>query len=267
VGRKIGFSAAPFEPGMLEEVMHGGSLSGVLLQHGAKERSNFRGEIRGHQEVANHNLVEDDLSASLRIIKRKESREEDEEKNTKRPDVRLLAVVQLVLYNFGGDVMNASALVSLFRLDALALLVGFLRLRSKSKVNELELVGVFVVHDVLQLDISVTNLLSVQSLHRLEELVEDPLANSLGDTVGILSTVVAQVSSIDILGGETHFPFLFHHVVEKEEALSLWANSELLKDINLPLQLLHRVGGEVGVVAELERDRLGGTDVPSKEDG
>ena len=186
---------------MLEALLSGDSLSRVLLKHLAHE---VLGLIRDSVPVGGvkGKWLLEDISEDLLVVitfERRVSTKEDKEDDAETPNIAGLVVV--TLEHFWGDIIRCT--------DDGVHALNFLLLREalgKTKINQFDL-GVLggVVHkEVLRLQVSMDNAVSMQMLDSTDHLAHDIGGVALGeplssdDTVKKLSALAVLHNDVDI---------------------------------------------------------------------
>ena len=155
---------------MLEALFSGDSLSRVLLEHLADQVLRGRGDSIPVCWVEGKGLFEHVSENLLVVVSLKwwVSTEEHEEDDTETPDVTGFVVV--ALEDFWGNVVRCSN-NCVHALDSLLLRKTF----REAEVNELHLrlIGSVIHQEVLWLEVSVDDAMTVQVLNRRKHLTHD----------------------------------------------------------------------------------------------
>ena len=178
------------EPRMSADLVHGGPLPPILVQHALQQIATERRNVRIGLEIQRHS---NDLFVHLAAVVRPEgilARHTNVQHHSHRPDIRRVARVRDGLHQFRGRVGWASG-------EIVEEGVGGLSNNAEPKVNQGDVHVSRVVHEhVLEFDVSVDDVVEMAVVDRVDELVEDLEGHLLGEVVIIVDERVEIAPSI-----------------------------------------------------------------------
>mmetsp|Transcript_133163 Transcript_133163/g.188148 ORF Transcript_133163/g.188148 Transcript_133163/m.188148 type:complete len:242 (+) Transcript_133163:34-759(+) len=188
------------EPGMVEQRRHRGPKRGIAREHDPNERGQLAADGGRHLDVLAQDLVENDIAPVLGVVKREPAACHGKEKYTQAPNVCLLAVKRCLTDELRCGVVDRAAegaVGNLLLAAADGILLGVML--GESKVEDGAVPRGWVVHEVLQLQVKMYNVETMDHFHRGEDLSHDGSKLRFRNTTRVLDAVVEQFAATDVL--------------------------------------------------------------------
>jgi hypothetical protein len=211
------------EPSMFPDITDGVPPVRISAENTLEQVSSFFRHKLGNLEISLQDLLIQ--LGCVRVFKGQVSTDECEHDDSTTPDIHIGAQVPLARNHLRSSIAGTSTC----SLQSLSGLISI----GQTKVNYLDVL-VLVKQEVLWLQVSVHDVQSVQVLHSIHDLLEEPACLVLLDS-SLSHDVVEQLSSTSILHDQVEFLLGFNDLKELDDV----GMSDLLQNVDFPSYSLH----------------------------